>query len=159
MDLIKQFYLMLLVMLFQSNLFSQQNTTSTGGEASGIGGTVNYSVGQIDFSAQSGTNGNLNQGVQQPLEFFNLGFEGETINFNVQLFPNPTVAHLHVNLTEIPLEGLSYVLSDFNGKIIETRAIDAENLIINLAEQSRATYILNFIRKGKVEGTYQIIKN
>jgi hypothetical protein len=45
-------------------LYSQNSTLSSGGQATGTGGSVSYSVGQIAYSSLSGTNGSLIQGVQ-----------------------------------------------------------------------------------------------
>ena len=45
---------------------AQQNTVSGGGDLSGAGGTMSISLGQLDYVYQSGINGSLNQGVQQP---------------------------------------------------------------------------------------------
>ncbi len=159
MTIKKQLCLILLTIPINGLLFSQQNTVATGGEASGTGGTVSFTIGQIDFSAQSGANGTVTQGIQQPLEFYNVGLEEAVNNFSVLFFPNPTVAELQVELKNVSLDQLTYVLTDLNGKIIEFRSIDTENLTINMTELSRTNYFLNFVRKGNVEGSYQIVKN
>jgi len=43
-----------------------------GGEATGAGGTVSFSVGQVVYSFNQGIGGRENQGVQQPFEFVSL---------------------------------------------------------------------------------------
>ena len=105
---------------------AQQNTVGAGGEATGSGGTFSFSVGQIDFSSQSGTTGSITQGVQQPLEFFNVGIAEQKTDFTVLMYPNPVVAELHVDLQNVSLEKLTYVLTDVTGKIIETKNIHSE---------------------------------
>ena len=47
-------------------LSAQENTVASGGKATGSGGTVSYSVGQVVYTTNAGTNGSLSQGVQQP---------------------------------------------------------------------------------------------
>ncbi len=63
-----RFYLFCLVLLlpvyFQSS-FAQQGNVSAGGNATGSGGSVSFSVGQVFFSGNSGAGGYVNQGVQQ----------------------------------------------------------------------------------------------
>lgn len=54
--------------LFFQTVNAQQSTTSSGGEAIGVGGTSSYSVGQIVYTTNLGTNGNIAQGVQQAFE-------------------------------------------------------------------------------------------
>lgn len=45
---------------------SQESLNASGSEATGTGGTVSYSVGQVFYSTQTGSNGTLSEGVQQP---------------------------------------------------------------------------------------------
>ncbi|MCP4553263.1 MAG: T9SS C-terminal target domain-containing protein, partial [Bacteroidetes bacterium] len=47
----------------------QTTANTSGGEASGSGGAVSYSVGQVVCQTYSGTNGSVAEGVQQPYEF------------------------------------------------------------------------------------------
>lgn len=155
----RKFLLFLLPLLFGGNLIAQSNTVASGGEASGSGGTVSYTVGQIDYSSQSGSSGTIHQGVQQPLEFFNLSVSENHLDFAVLLFPNPVVAELHVNLSGVNLDLLQYNLTDAAGKLIFSQKIEKEQIDINMSELSRANYFLNFVQNGKIVSSYQIIKN
>jgi hypothetical protein len=47
---------------------AQNTIPATGGNATGSGGSVSYSIGQITYNTFSGTNGSVAQGVQQPFE-------------------------------------------------------------------------------------------
>lgn len=63
-----RFYLFFLVLLFPiyfQSSFAQRGNVSSGGNATGSGGSVSYSVGQVFFSSNSGASGSINQGVQQ----------------------------------------------------------------------------------------------
>ena len=44
---------------------AQQSVNTTGGNASGSGGSVSYSVGQVVYTYHSSSSGQMNQGVQQ----------------------------------------------------------------------------------------------
>lgn len=48
-----------------SNLYAQQNIVASGGQATGAGGTVSYSIGQMDYISVTGAGGSITQGVQQ----------------------------------------------------------------------------------------------
>ncbi|MFA7272400.1 MAG: T9SS type A sorting domain-containing protein [Crocinitomicaceae bacterium] len=154
-----QILLVFLPLLFGGNLIAQSNTVSAGGEASGGGGTVSFTVGQIDYTSQSGSSGSVHQGVQQPLEFFNLTIAENELDFTVQLFPNPVVAQLHVDLSGASLDRLSYNLTDATGRLVAAQKIETEQINIDMTELSRANYFLNFTKNGKIVGSYQIIKN
>ena len=48
--------------------YAQQATTASGGDASGSGGSVAHSVGQTVYTTNTGSNGSVAQGVEQPYE-------------------------------------------------------------------------------------------
>ncbi len=53
------------LLLFSAGLHAQQATTAAGGDATGPGGSVAYSVGQVVYTTNSGTGGSVAEGVQQ----------------------------------------------------------------------------------------------
>lgn len=55
-----------LLTISMGSLQAQKAVDASGGDASGTGGTVSYSIGQIDYMALSATSGKVNEGVQQP---------------------------------------------------------------------------------------------
>ena len=153
-----QFLYFLIAFFFGSSLWAQQNTVSTGGSATGAGGTVSYSVGQIDYSSYSGSNGSIHQGVQQPLEFFNLSLPEQILSFEVLLFPNPTIAELKVQLKDFALNRLHFILTDATGKEVQRELILNNNFSINMVDLGRGSYYLNFFKDKQILGSYQVIK-
>ncbi|MDG1334073.1 MAG: T9SS type A sorting domain-containing protein [Crocinitomicaceae bacterium] len=137
--------------------FTQQNTVSTGGEASGTGGTVSYSVGQIDYSNAQGTNGSINQGVQQPYEFYLLGI-GSELTLDVSLFPNPTNEFIILQLENFTND-LKYTLSDMKGKIIATDKIETSETHIDMREYATGRYNLTIANSTTTHQTIKIIKH
>ena len=90
---------------------AQQATTATGSDASGSGGTVAYSVGQIVYTTNTGTNGSVAQGVQQPYEIsIVLGIDNHTINLELTAYPNPTTNFLTLNVGNAELSTLNFQL-------------------------------------------------
>ena len=59
-----------LLLTFSLTTQAQQATTATGGDASGSGGTIAYSVGQEDYIGSSGATGSVSQGIEQAFEIF-----------------------------------------------------------------------------------------
>ncbi|MFH2142264.1 MAG: hypothetical protein ABIJ97_07575, partial [Bacteroidota bacterium] len=81
-----------LIYIFSSSTIKAQEAIPTvGGNASGIEGSVSYSIGQVFFTTNSGTVGSVAQGVQQPFEIsVSYGInETEGINLIISTFPNP----------------------------------------------------------------------
>ncbi len=57
-------YITLLLLVFFTSK-AQNSVVSGGGEATGSGGTMSFSIGQIDYIEAKGTGGTMSQGVQQ----------------------------------------------------------------------------------------------
>ena len=55
-----------------SDLLAQQGNVAAGGLSTGAGGSVGYSIGQLDYLSATGSGGSLNQGLQQPNGFHSL---------------------------------------------------------------------------------------
>ena len=90
---------------------AQQGTTATGGEASGAGGTLSYSVGQVSYTNITNSNGYINEGVQQPYEFFTVGIStNNNITLSYSAYPNPTASTVNLKVENTSLENLSYQL-------------------------------------------------
>lgn len=51
--------------LCKNMAYAQKNMVSAGGEGAGLGGSVSYSLGQIDFINTTGPGGSATQGLQQ----------------------------------------------------------------------------------------------
>ncbi|MEJ5266144.1 MAG: hypothetical protein WHT29_12590, partial [Bacteroidales bacterium] len=83
-----------------TGLQAQESVNATGGNAFGSGGSVSYSVGQVVYTTNSGTNGSVAQGVQQPYEISVVtGLEeAKGINLSVSAYPNPTTDYLTLRI-------------------------------------------------------------
>jgi hypothetical protein len=150
-----------LIFLFGiSTLQAQQNTTSTGGEAIGTGGSASYSVGQIDYVSNSDSNFSVSQGVQQPFEIsVVLGLEENYIKLNLAAYPNPTNDILFLSIENGLSQELTYQLIDLQGKLIENNVIKNNTTEIKLAHLEKAIYFLNITENNKSIKTFKIIKN
>ena len=139
---------------------AQQTTTATGGDASGSGGTVAYSVGQIVYTTNTGTTGSVAQGVQQPFEIsVVLGIDNNAINLEVTAYPNPTTNYLTLNICKTELSALNFQLYDITGKLIESKKIKSSIETIDMENLPTATYFLKVADNNKEVKTFKIIKN
>ena len=139
---------------------AQQATIATGGNASGSGGTVAYSVGQIVYTTNTGITGSAAQGVQQPYEIsIVLGIEDNSINLELTAYPNPTTNYLTLNVGKAELSTLSFQLYDIIGKLIESRKIISSSESITMENLPTATYFLKVTNNNNEVKTFKIIKN
>lgn len=61
----KQFFFSCLFLCFSATLMAQQGNVAAGGDVTGSGGCMSYSVGQIDYLRYSSDQGSLSLGLQQ----------------------------------------------------------------------------------------------
>jgi len=141
-------------------LHAQEAVLATGGEASGSGGTVSYSVGQVVYTTNTGANGSVASGVQQPYEITIItGIELPEINLELSAFPNPTTDFLNLKIGNYEHEKLSYQLYDMQGKLLEDKDIVESGTTIKMQSLPTSTYFLQVTDMQKLIKTFKIIKN
>lgn len=151
----------LLIFIGLTGLHAQNAIPASGGNASGSGGSVSYTVGQIVYTKNTGTNGSSSQGVQQPYEISIItGLEAaKDINLIFSVYPNPTTDFLTLKLMNFDKENLSYWLYSVSGNLIETKKILAVETQISMATLVSGTYFLKVVQGNKEVKTFKIIKN
>src|SRR5574344_1646385 len=146
---------------FISTASAQENINATGGNALGSGGSVSYSVGQVAYTTNTGTNGIVTQGVQQPFEIMVISSveEAKGINLTVSVYPNPTTDYLTLSVADYDISKLSYQLFDMNGRILETKRIESNETKIEMISYLPAIYFVKVIAENKEIKTFKVIKN
>ncbi len=97
---------------------SHQVLSATGGDASGSGGSVAYSVGQIVYTTSTGTSGSVAQGVEQAYEISSVGIKETALNISLSIFPNPTSDFLTLKVEDYNNEVFSFDLLDEHSKLL-----------------------------------------
>ncbi|MDD4385775.1 MAG: T9SS type A sorting domain-containing protein [Bacteroidales bacterium] len=152
----------LLTFIFSlSTVQAQESINATGGDASGSGGSASYSVGQMVYTTNAGTNGSVAQGVQQPFEISVVVGIEEThgIQLSVSAYPNPTTGYLELKVENEKLKDLSYQLYDMQGKLLQNEKITGNPTRIVMSNLVPATYFVKVIQDNKEVKTFKIIKN
>ena len=139
---------------------AQEAVIAVGGNASGSTGTVAYSIGQIVYTTNTGINGLVAQGVQQPyIISVVLGVEHQTIQLDFTVYPNPTINFLTLNVGNAELSTLNFQLYDLSGKLIESRKILSSTETISMENLPSALYFLRVTNNNQDLKTFKIIKN
>lgn len=137
--------------------YSQEATLTAGGEASGSGGTVSYSIGQTIIESASGNNGMLSSGVQQAIEvMIETGFE-DVAGIDLTVFPNPTTDD--VVLAVENSESLSYQLFNLKGELLKESDLVGGQTNISLSETPAGAYLLKVINNDQEVKVFKIIKH
>lgn len=151
---------LLLLSIGIAALQAQQSVVASGGTATGSGGSVSYTIGQVAYHQIAGSNGSSSEGVQQPYEFFVSGIdEQKGITLNMSVFPNPAMATVNLKVETQGGGKLSCQLYDAQGKHLFGQGIS--NSITPIAMQSLAagSYFLKVSDLQQVIKTFTIIKN
>lgn len=138
----------------------QHTVLSSGGEASGAGGTASYSIGQTAYTTNKGTNGSSAQGVQQPYEIYiATGAEETSIHLSLSVYPNPTRDQLTLSVDAADPRDLNYVLFDLQGHRLNEGRVTQNTATLSLRELPSSTYILHVIDRQQTIKTFKIIKS
>lgn len=145
-----------------ATVHAQEAIPATGGDASGSGGSASYSVGQVFYNTNTGTNEySLAEGVQQPYEISIVtGIEDASgIELECTIYPNPTRDILTLNVKNYDRQNLSYQLFNMSGKLLESKKLTGDKTAISMAGYVRATYFLKIIDNHKKIKVFKIIKH
>lgn len=146
-----------------ASIYAQQVIPSGGGNASGSGGTVSYSIGQLVYTTNTGANGSVAQGVQQPFEISMVtGIrEAKGITLQCVVYPNPTSDYILLKIEDYSIDNLYYRLYDINGRLVESNVVTGAETRIIMNHLASALYYLSIMSGDNNEEikTFKIVKN
>lgn len=160
MSYIKTIIILVFLLIGLTRLNAQESPIASGGDASGSGGSLSYSVGQLVYTSHAALNGSISQGVQQAYEIsISAGIEITEINLAFSTYPNPTTNFLTLKIDNFNNEKLSFQLYDIQGKLLENDKIYNESTIISFENLASSTYYLKVTSNSESLKTFKIIKN
>lgn len=157
----KTIVLIIMMLLPMFYLSAQNSTLSTGGEASGVGGSVSFSIGQIVVQYQAGDSLTFSEGVQQPYEISLNGVDNyPAIELHATVYPNPTQWNVTLSIIDIALidKDLHTKLYDANGRFLSDVKVVSESTLIELSQYATGTYFLNVTDSKSQLKSFKIVK-
>ena len=151
-----RYYLLLAVLCASVPLCAQENTLATGGDGNGTGGTFSYSIGQIDYQNFSNTV-QVTEGVQQPVEFFNVVSLGEIEGEIIEVFPNPMNQDLQISV-EQPADK-TLVMYDSKGLLVRYQKITEQTTLLPVEKLSSQNYYLEIWNDHDQVKTFKLTKH
>lgn len=143
--------------------FSQEVIQASGANVVGASGSISYSVGQSVSATNTGTDGTVISGVQQPYEISVLsGINEKKIKLGYVIYPNPTTDFLKLTVDEsatFSSGSITYQLSDINGKILGNRNITNNEIIIKMTHFTTGIYFLRIFQGNTEKKSFKIIKH
>ncbi len=143
-------------------IHAQQALLTSGKDAGGVGGSVSYSIGQVDYTNFSSDSGRISLGVQQPLIIMMVGTNDPGSTVSVNAFPNPVNAavnlKLEVETPSLSKNKFSYSLYDINGKLLATKGINDVLTEVSMEEFTSGIYLLRVKQNDAEVKTFKLFK-
>ena len=154
-----KYFLLAALCLASSVLTAQEAFVSSANEATGTGGSVSYSIGQLITSSQTSNGTTINVGIQQPLEIVTLSnAEVTSVQLTAKAYPNPSTDFVLLSLINTDFEGMQYYLWNINGSLVAKASISAAETSVDLRGLSVGIYVLRVVQNQKNIKTFKIIK-
>lgn len=154
-----KFLWVFIFIVFSYSSIAQQGIHSSGGNASGPGGTASYSIGQVFYSSQSGTNGTLIQGVQQPYELMVTEVKDfSSSRLICEAYPNPALKELNLRISGEQPENGSWKLIDTKGVAVLSGKISSKETLIPMVTIPTASYTLQIFSGKRELKIFKIVK-
>lgn len=142
---------------------AQHSVNASGGDASGSGGTIAYSIGQVFYTTNRSNAGIVSQGVQHAYEIYSFGSKDPQIDVSLKAFPNPTTGILTLEVKGMgpsKLPNLNYQVYDIQGRILRRGGIEEQRTQIDFSSFSSATYFIYVTNQNNRKiRSFKIIKN
>ena len=159
----KLFSTISLIMMAVMSLSAQSAVVGVGGEASGSGGSVSYSVGQIAVQSNGEREFRISEGVQQPYEIQTIGIDNYPgITLNAVVYPNPTQGNLQLAIRNEGLgmrnEQWGVKVFDTNGKFLFSKQIEGAITQLDLSPYAMGTYYIKVCNGKDVLKSFKVVK-
>jgi hypothetical protein len=139
--------------------YAQQGTVTSGGTLNGSGGSTDFSIGQVVYLNYSNDSWQISEGIQQPLEIYQVNSLTEENQLFVTFGPNPTADQLIISVENSALNDLSFTLVDLNGRSIIAGALQGSKNELDLKTLAPAQYMLTIYKSNKPVNVFKLIKN
>ena len=144
-----------------SILQAQTTIPASGGNATGTGGSLSYTVGQVVYTTYTGSNGTVSQGVQQPFEISVVTGLEEAFGISLEIiaYPNPATDFIKLMIKNHDVGNLSYQFYNVNGNLLQDSKVESQETNISMQNLKPSVYFLKVTDNKKVVKTFKIIKN
>ena len=160
-NVLKHFFTLTLTCLVSLNLTGQTSVNTCGGDGTGNGGSVAFSIGQVFFQVVEDPQISFSEGVQQAFEISIVdGIEEEDpLSFVISAFPNPTMDVLHIELKDEFTGSVMFQVHDAIGNLIQEGEVSTSKFTIQTTDWSGGAYYLHVYNTDSLQSsTLKFIK-
>ena len=138
--------------------YSQTAVVTAGNDFTNNSGSLSYSLGQVVYTTNTGSDGTVSEGVQQAYEIFTLKVEDHRLKPSMTVYPNPTEDIVNLRIDDLNSDKLSYMLFDLQGRLIKQGKLTENFTPIKVQDLPSASYIMKISKNHKAFKSFKIIK-
>ena len=148
-------YFLIIAFFSTSLLYSQEAISVSGSDATGTGGSLSYTIGQVAFTNYSGTTGSVSAGVQQAYTIFaTTGVNATNFPLEASVYPNPTTDEITIAFNELVKGKVFVSIYDHLGKLVMEKNQQAQaTLIYSLNSLTPGNYFIKVSVSNRVNIT------
>lgn len=168
----KQQLLIIIATVAAMSVNAQNAVPSTGGDATGTGGSSSFSYGQASYHYISG-GGTNSEGVQQTFTIVpvaspvmakptNAPIISAIITatpITASVYPNPAINYIDLTIDNSTLKNLNYTLFNVSGHAVATGSIQQKQTKILIPSLVSGSYVLKINQGTKQIKSFMIFKN
>lgn len=145
--------------LFAASAMAQQAVTPAGADASGNGGSLSWTLGQVDAAFLQASAGSMAQGVQHPVELLTLAVEEKGPAPGLSAWPNPTADAVTLDLGEAFDANTQYQVLDATGRRLAVGPVPASSFAISFRSWPAASYFIRILHPDGTSSLLPVIKH
>ena len=149
-----------ILIFYMTSSLAQEAIIPAGGDGTGSGGSVAYSIGQILYTSSSGASAGLIHGVQQPYEITVVtGLDDfQDIGLNLSTYPNPVTDILILKVESLEWQDMNFQMYNSEGKIFMNNKLLNAETSIDMSNLAPGIYFLKVNMDTDAVKTFKIIK-
>lgn len=132
---------------------------ASGGDGTGQGGSIAFSIGQVFSNLNVNSNFSIQEGVQHPLPEAKIKpLPQPETEIHIAAYPNPVDDYFIIETTGLENKNISYKLFNLQGKLLAHNKLDRAGTKIRAHGLQASIYLINIIVEGRHIKTLKIIK-
>ena len=155
------FFITILMVFGISGLQAQISLPAAGGNVSGSGGSLSYTLGQVVYVPISDASGNsIEPGIQQAYELFIVSANENDLKIGAEIrtYPNPANDYLIIQLQDDLKQDYSLAIYNIKGELRKMIKLEKNETKITMEEYVPSVYFIKVFRKNEIVKTFKIIK-
>jgi hypothetical protein len=142
-------------------MHAQKGVVTSGGKATGSGGSSSYSVGLVNFKSNTANNSNSTEGVQHAYQITEIENVQKVVKSDLSLtvYPNPTEDLVTIKIDNYVKGIMSYQLFSTSGQLIFSESASESLTTISMGNLAQGTYFIKVSCDENPIKTFKIIKN